>query len=249
MSVVALGDDFGPFFATPAMQKPATRIYIPHMVSGTGYVTKLTLVNPSASASDVTLSEYGQTGQVLKQTQFTLAAHGAKRMATPEEDRFRSTPTTTWAIVDATQPIAANLFFEVIFDPASRAVVNTVGFNDAPLMAEFSFPAEFEPAQPGASVGRTVGLAVANPWASSTSVTIHLINPEGIVVATEARSLPAFGQFTLDLSSDPVFTAVLPAGSFVGTVTVVASNPVAAIALEDDRGPFSALPMMSGRTF
>lgn len=32
-------------------------------------------------------------------------------------------------------------------------------------------------------------------------------------------------------------------------VTVLASNPVAAIALEDDRGPFSALPMMPGRPF
>ena len=245
VSVVALGDDCGPFFATPIMQTPAARIYLPHIVRGGGYVTKLTFVNPSAAAANVTMIQYLPSGSIDQQVSFTIPAHGARRIATAESGRFGAS-ITTWAIVDSDQPISANLFFEVILDQVSRAIVNTIGFNDSPLMSEFSFPVEFEPGR-GGSIGRTVGLAVANPWPSATSVTLRLLSPDGTVLATRTRDVPALGQLAIDLSTDPVFSAVLPATNFVGAVTVVAARPVAAIALEDDLGPFSALPVMPGR--
>jgi hypothetical protein len=120
--------------------------------------------------------------------------------------------------------------------------VNTVGFNDAPSIQEFSFPVEFEPGT-ATTVGRSAGLAIANPSASAATLTIRLRDASGSTIASVDRTVPALGQGAWDLQGIPEFRSALPAQNFVGSVAVSSNVPVSAIALEDDLGPFSAVPI------
>ena len=126
-------------------------------------------------------------------------------------------------------------------------VANGVGFNNAPPLTDFSLPVEFEPAPAGLSVGKTVGLALANGNPTAASANLQLVDSNGNVIATTTINLPPFGQWSQDLSRLGAFQSALPASNFVGSVTVSATSPISAIALEDNYGPFSATPVGSGR--
>ena len=92
-----------------------------------------------------------------------------------------------------------------------------------------------------------MGLAIANRNTSSANITLSLLDSNGVVVATHSLALAAKSQRAMDLQQLSAFAAVLPAGNFIGALVVNSNLPVSAIALEDDLGPFSAAPVMSGR--
>src|SRR5207253_6462610 len=95
----------------------------------------------------------------------------------------------------------------------------------------------------GASIGRTVGLALANPSPSAQAkVTLQLIDPNGQPKAMHTLAIPPMGQISLDLSSLPSFQSILPATDFVGSVAISSNQPVAAITLGDAMGPFFSTP-------
>ena len=60
------------------------------------------------------------------------------------------------------------------------------------------------------------------------------------------QALAANSQTAFPLNGFSEFAAALPAANFIGAVVVTSNVPVAAIALEDDLGPFSATPVISG---
>ncbi len=218
---------------------------LPHVVSGGGYATKITVVNTSNVQNPVVVNFLSQAGALLGSTQYSVAPGGTLRVATPESERFGPTA-TQWAMVGAQAAVLTNVFFEYI-PSGSDTVVNSVGYTDAPPLTDFSLPVEFEPAPPGRGIGRSVGLALANPNSSTVAATLKLVDAGGTVLATYGVSLPALGQMAMDLSSLSTFRAALPSGNFVGSVTVTASAPISAIALADDFGPFAATPVGSGR--
>lgn len=218
---------------------------LPHVVSGGGYTTKITVVNTSNVQNTVVVNFLSQAGALLGSTQYSVAPGGTLRVATPESERFGSTA-TQWAMVGAQAAVLTHVFFEYI-PSGSDTVLNSVGYTDAPPLTDFSLPVELEPAPAGHAIGRSVGLALANPNSSTVAATLKLVDAGGTVLATYGVSLPALGQAAMDLSSLATFRAVLPSGNFVGSVTVAASAPISAIALADDFGPFAATPVGSGR--
>ena len=224
--------------------------YLPHVVSGNqggaGYVTKVTIVNLSTSSNNVVLSFLTQTGAAAQSFSYNIPAGGTVRFQTPESARFQ-TGSTQWGIVYSQSPVGANLFFEVQSDPVSATVINTIGFNAAAALTDFTIPVEMEPAAPGAAIGRTVGFTLANPSSTAAVATIKLVDGSGNVLATDTENVPAFGQIAKAVSGIPAFAAVLPAQNFVGSITVTSNVPLASIALEDDLGPFSSSPPFSGR--
>jgi hypothetical protein len=245
-SVIALGDDFGPFFATPSLTTATIQV-VPHIVSGAGYVTKITLVNLSGSSNIVTVTYFNQAGvQQGSPHTFVIPAFGTARDTTGEANRFITPSTTQWAVVTSTAAAGVNLFFEFMDSPTARLVVNTVGFNAAPELSTFTVPVEWQPGV-GNSIGRTMGFAVANRNASAANITVTLLNNQGAVVATHALTLGANSQTTFNIDTFTELAAALPASNFIGAVVVTSNLPVAAIALEDDLGPFSATPVISGR--
>ncbi len=247
VNVVALGDDFGPFFATPPLQT-ATRLVIPHLVSGNfggaGYVTRLTLVNGASISNTVTIQYFNQQGLQVSPvglaTSLLIAANGTARIATPEALRFGA-GTVIWALVTSSAPLGANLFFEVA--TPTGTVFNTIGFNNAPELADFTLPVELEPATQATPAGRTVGIALANANGASATIQLTLLNGDGTTRGTAAIPLAAMSQTVASLQG--LFNS-LPNGNFVGSLVVHSNVPIAAIALEDDYGPFSALPVVSG---
>src|SRR5205814_5224008 len=104
---------------------------------------------------------------------------------------------------------------------------------------DFTVPAEFEPNGTNGGTGRTVGMAIANGNSATTVVTMKVVDSLGNIVVTLPLTLQPFAQIALDFQQQPSVVAALPSTNFVGTITVTATNPVSAIALEDDLGPFS----------
>ena len=192
---------------------------------------------------------YDNAGKWRQTTTATVPANGAVRISTPESDRWGSSD-AWWATVTSTQPAGVNLFIELNQGGESQKVGTTVGFNDAPPGTSFTIPVEFEP-NPDPTVhpiGRTVGLAVANPAAgTAANVTLKLVNAGGTVVATYNLQLAPLSQTAIALDSLDAFKFALPAGNFVGVVTISADSPVSTIALGDDLGPFFSTPAMAGR--
>jgi hypothetical protein len=150
-----------------------------------------------------------------------------------------------WATVTASISTAVNFYFEV--EDSSRTVINTVGFNNVVPGTDFTIPAEFERNATGSGWSRTVGLAIANTNTSAADITLKLVDASGTILATYQTTLNANNQVAMDLSSIVAFQTALPPGDFIGVVTVSSSQPVAAIALGDDFGPFYSTPMIAGR--
>ena len=244
ISSIALEDDLGPFYSTPSIPAPAgTSLVVPHVLSGGGFVTRLTLMNLDVTSNAFDVKFYDQSGKLLQEQNVNVPVGGTARLSTGESSRFSPTQ-VSWALVTASAGAEVNSFFEL--EDGSGKVINTIGFNSAAAQTDFTVPVEFMPGS-GGNVGRTVGVAIANPSTAAATVTLKLIDSTGNVLATSTLNLGANAQQAIDLSTVAAFKAVLPASDFVGVVTVNASSPVSTIALGDDFGPFYSTPVMRGR--
>lgn len=239
VAALALGDDFGPFFASPPLGSGSSRIWIPHIISGGGFLTKLTIVNLSATTNTATVNYYNQSGSVTQTSSISLPPYGVSRTSTPESGRWGSSQ-TLWAQITASQAIAANVFFEL--HDTHSAVVNTIGFNDATALTHFVVPVDLLLPPKAGDVGMTAGIALANPYTTASTATLSLISDQGATAATSTVAVPANGQTAVDILSISSFRAAVPSAGFHGRLRVDATSPLAPIALGDDWGPFFATP-------
>ncbi len=228
--------------------------YVPHIPYGGSFTTKLTVTNLSGSSpAPFLIRYYNQSGALLKTEGYLLNAAQTVRV----NITGGSSTLTQWAVISTQATLLVNAFFEINGGGGPTNVTNTIGFNDQPSMTDFSVPVEL---QPSPAPGITIGIALANPNASSTTVTLQLVGciPNcdattggvGVVLATDTVNLNPLGQqiYSLqDATRLPNIAARLPNGNFLGVLTVHATSPITAIALEDDFGPFSAIPIMPGR--
>ncbi len=250
VTAVALGDDLGPFFATPSMAG-GTRLIVPHMVTGglggAGYVTKLLVVNQAATTNIINITYYDQAGNVANTfglpTSFSLPAFGSIRIATPEQGRFGTLVIQT-AQITGSANLGVNLFFEIMDGPITRRVINTVGFNNSPETADFTVPVEVEPGSLAVPVGRTVGMALVNANGGVATVDLTVKRQDGTTLAVHHKAVNPNSQLLFDLKTE---FSEIPSQNFVGALVVHSSVPVSAIVLEDDLGPFSAIPVFNGQ--
>jgi hypothetical protein len=243
VSTIALEDDLGPFYSTPGLPAPSFgQLVVPHILSGGGFVTRLTLMNLDVVSNAFDAKFYDQSGKLLQEQTVTVAAGGTARIATSEAARFGPTQ-VSWAVITPSAGGAVNSYFEL--EDSSGRVMNTIGFNHADPVTDFTVPVEFMPSSSG--VGRTVGIAIANPSPSAANITLKLVDSNGSVLATTSLALNPNAQQSIDLSTIAAFKSVLPASDFVGVLTVSSTVPVSTIALGDDFGPFYSTPVMFGR--
>jgi hypothetical protein len=85
---------------------------LPHMVTGGGYITKLTLVNMSGPTNNVVVNFLGQAGSIQSTQTILMQAAQTVRIATPESSR-NLTQTIQWVTVGGGGRVGVNLFFEV----------------------------------------------------------------------------------------------------------------------------------------
>jgi hypothetical protein len=219
---------------------------VPHFVKGGGFVTKVTITNLSVSSNTLSINTIDQAGTLLEAGNVGLAGSGSMRIVTSESDRFGPT-TIRWIAIGSQAPISVNVFFEISLSGGPPNIVNTVGFNDPPQLTEFTLPVEFEPKPANATIGRTVGLALANVSGATNTVTMKLMDPNGATVGTKTLTIGPYSQTAVDLAAPDLFGPVLPNQNFVGTMVFTATSPVSAVALLDDFGPFSAIPVIKGK--
>ena len=221
---------------------------MPHLVTGGGYVTKITVVNTGTLAANGTVNFINQAGVYITGSPFTLNPGGVFRVQTLEADRYKPA-VTSWAWVGADHPVYVNLFFEYIpqGSPAT-AIANSVGFNSPPLLTDFTIPVELEPKPAGAQAGRTSGVAISNPNNAQATLTVKLLDYYGSILATKTINIPAYGQTAFDVSGIPEFAAFIPsANNLIGTLTIASNLAISSVALQGDYGLFSATPIMTGR--
>ncbi len=247
VNVVAVGDDWGPFFATPPLSG-TTRLVLPYMVNGASggvlYRTFITLVNRSAAANTATVTYFDPQGTQLEQATYNLAANGVVRIVGASEVASYLGSVGKWAVVDCARACAANTAVEAR-DSGTYRYLNTVGYNQAPELVDFTLPVELEPWWLTESVGRSVGVPMANGNSVPATFTLQLLGQDGAVLATLTRTLNARSQLWLNLRQE--FADVLPDEDFIGSLTVHSSVPIAALGLQQDDGPFLAVPVVSGR--
>ena len=243
VSSIALEDDLGPFYSTPGIPAGETQMVVPHILTGGGFVTRLTLMNMDVAANNFDVKIYDQSGKLLQEQKMAVPIGGVARIATPDSARFSPTQ-VSWAMITSSGQAYVNSFFEL--ENSSGRVTNTIGFNSADAVTDFTVPVEFLPGSNGI-VGKTVGIAIANPSTSTANVTLKLVDSNGALQATATVTLNGNTQQAIDLSTLSQFKAVLPNSDFVGVVTVNSSVPVSTIALGDDFGPFYSTPIMFGR--
>jgi hypothetical protein len=218
---------------------------LPHVTSGNGYASKVTIVNVSGQQNTVVVNFVSQAGATLSSNTYTMAPGATLRVAMTDAERFGAT-VTKWATVGSTAPVLANVWYDYQ-SQGSTAVQNSVGFNDAPPLTDFTLPAEFQPGVNGVDFGKTIGLALANPNGVAATATVKLVDSTGAVVATQTVNLPAYGQTAIDLQQSGGFASALPSGDFVGSITVSATQPLSSIAVQGNDGLFSAVPVGLGR--
>jgi hypothetical protein len=226
VSVVAVGDDFGPFFSTPPVTG-GTHIVIPHIATGflsnTGYISKITVMNLTSTTANITVKYFNGSTQVAT-SPYNIPPKGALRLPSlscpapqpmtatsgycvDESERF-ATFTERWATIDSNVQIATNLFFEVEDTTPQHNVINTIGFNNAQELSAFTLPAELEPAL-GSNGGqqRTIGLVMANGGASTANVTLKLYNSDGTLRACQTPTGGTTGGVTCTASANLAMAA------------------------------------------
>ena len=220
---------------------------LPHIVTGVGYVTKITVVNTSTTAASGQINFIGRDGSLLSTTAFSLAPGATFRFQTNESDRF-GPYVINWAAVGSDQPVGINLFFEYIPQGGGpHGVANSAGFSPSALLTDFTILVEVEPTPADASIGRTVGVALANPNSSPANVTVSLVDFYGEVDASTTLSVPAFGQITFDPQTMATIGSAYPDSDYLGSLIISSSVPLAALAVQDTYGPFASTPILPGR--
>lgn len=225
-------------------QLPSRRFLqvVPHMVAGDGFVTRVSVVNLSSQLNPVDIHRFNQGGQLVRATGDFLSPGARVDLVTSEAQRF-STPTIEWVAVGSDFPVGVNVFFE-LKDGRNPTPITAVGFNGQTPTQRLTFPVAFTPAQP---YPVDVGIALANVSTNPSTVQLQLRDVNGILRAEKTLQLARFAQTTFVLSASPPFDSVLRAQApFVGTLGITASQPLAAIGVGVDFGPFFALPPFEG---
>ncbi len=210
---------------------------VPHVVSGAGFSTILSLVNLTDQPNGVLLNFLSQQGTLLDSKTYMIAPGGTLRVTTPPEERMGAS-NTRWAGIDSTGSLSVNVFFE--YSDAVGNVLSSVGFDSPRLAQKFSFAIDHEAAGPGVSA-RTVGLAIANPRGNPATATVTLQDATGKSLASQDFSIPAYGQTAMDLDQIAAFHTAFPPGRFMGQIMVSSSSLLSAIVVGDDQRPFYSI--------
>ena len=229
-------------FTGPVPQK-AYLYYLPHLVTGDGFTTRLTLVDLGSANNALTLNYISQDGNLLASSALFIPSGGTLRVDVPAP-AGSSAAATQWAVIGADAPLGVHVVVEQRTLAEDVHPANSFGFSECAPASLFAVPAEFEPASDGSVAGRTIGLALANPSPDVVTVQLNLVAGSGSALASHSLSLPAFGQVALDLQKLDAFAAALPPANFVGSVTANAGAAVCALALQDDYGPFLVAPVV-----
>jgi len=222
------------FFSCALVCSAQTTFYFPQVADGGGWRTTIFITNAAATntnVASVTVRFTKSSGAAFALTMLDSAGAVAStgstlafQVAGGQTRKFVSlgdAPTTDigFATVTSTQPVTGNAIFSQ--------------FNGAHLQSEAGVPASSPSARQSIFVdtsgGFHTGVAVANPNAAAADLTLTLLNTEGVLVATTAKSLLPTNHTAA--FTEELFVGTPGAGPLVGSLQIVSSVPVPAVAL------------------
>jgi hypothetical protein len=218
----------------------AATLHFPQVADGAGYRTNFILINPSEKevtaridffAADGTHMHLPVQGTLESTHELLLMAKGAAQLIT---DGSSGALKVGWARVTSSSPIGGSAIFQTF---SGSRILSEAGVASSPAAARLAVYVD--------SLGSTEsGLAICNPNAIATTVSLRLRSVSGTVVAATTFDLPPMAH------TARFFTEWFPRGfdEFEGTLEVLASDPVSAVALRFDNPGgtvFATLPAIA----
>jgi hypothetical protein len=219
----------------------ASKLEFPQVVFGGGYSTTLTIMNAGAGVLLANLQCYMQGGVERGDLAATISAvgNGSTRFTLPNVGPL----TVVWCELIA---ITGTFHGVATFDlrAPNQVLITTAGVVGVQAGNSFSLPVDITP------TGGT-GVAVANLKDTSVSVTLRLLNENGVLVAT--ATTPRFTSFPPRSQSADFVTNIFPQlagitfrGALVVDAGAAAPGSLATTALMVKEGVLSALPVIPG---
>lgn len=217
--------------------RAATRLYSAQLASGGGtYYTRVTLVNPTALAAQISIRAVSESGGSLGT---------AKTISLGPGEQFQDEVGQLFGLNPGVLTVGS-----IIVESDVSGVIGDVSFGDATAADSFrsSLPLDAEPlktaafAQVANGGGYFTGLAVFNPNAQSVSYTVRVFRADGVLTGSSTGTVPAGGRVSKLL---PEIVAV-SAGQVGGYFTLEASQPVSSFALfgTETLSALSAIPAL-----
>jgi len=187
---------------------------------------QVTFLNPAGASAAVPLA-----GKGLQSSQnFTIQPNDVQGLSGDPSKRNSQNLEVAWATVGSSAPL--NVFSLFDYGPNPPAISGAVGAQSTPANKSFRLPILERNAGPGNPANYEVGLAIANPNSSTTTVTVKVLNSNGSVRGSFQEVLPAKNQTIFTLSSKMTFDSSL----FAGSMAVCATEPIGLVTIGFEGG-------------
>ena len=237
MAVVQTSQELATLPLAPLNAGTST-LSFPHFADGSGVISSIVLVNPSASkALQGTALLRDKTGASWTLILNGISYSGSVPFDIPPLGMQRLVSSGSGAVivgsvqVTADGPIAGTAFFQ-----ASSGVAG-VGSSDKATRIMF-------PVDTFADGGVSTGIAIMNPNSAAVTVTYGLRRQDGLVVPNGQRSISIPGRGQLAQFVEEIFAGKgIDFSNFKGGCEIVATGQVAAIALRSAPGQLATFPV------
>ena len=229
------------FSTIPVLVDEADKaLYFPQVAEGGGYRTNFILLNPQDTPARVALQFFDSDGnplvlriggQLQTGMEILLNAKGVTRFFTEGDS---PDPKDGWVRVTSQVSILGSSIFQT---RSADRILSEAGVASSPLSQHFTTYVE--------SLGSAwSGIAICNPHDTPTTLTLNLRQSDGRISMTKDITLPPYGH-DAKFFTDPAWFP--QAEEFEGTLEVIASAPVSAVALRydnPDHSVFATLPVI-----
>jgi hypothetical protein len=208
----------------------AFQYVVAHFPFGGGFNTQVMFANSGNKAATVQVAFLNQAGastgvplagKGLQSNQnFTIQPNDVQGLSGDPSKRNSQNLEVAWALVGSSAPL--NVFSLFDYGPNPPAISGAVGAQSTPAAKSFRLPITERNAGPGNPANYEVGLAIANPNSSTTTVTVKVLNSNGTVRGSFQEVLAPKNQTIFTLSGKMNFDSSL----FNGSMAVCATEPI-----------------------
>jgi hypothetical protein len=241
-------ESLGSIFSTDSAVEPlatstaslAFQYVVAHFPFGGGFNTQVMFANSGTKAATVQVNFMNQAGatttvplegQGLQSSQsFTIQPNDVQGLSGDPSKRNSQSLDVAWATVGASAPL--NVFSLFDYGPNPPNISGAVGAQSTVAAKSFRLPIIERNEGAGNPNNYEVGLAIANPNNSATTVTVKVLNANGSTKGSFQETLAAKNQAIFTLSSKMNFDSSL----FSGSMAVCASQPIGLVTIGFEGG-------------
>jgi hypothetical protein len=221
----------------------AATYYLPHVAVGSytqgsnsfGYSTTFVFFNNTTTNANVTLTLTGDNGSPMSVTIPELGTNSTFNIFLPQaatliyETKISGDVRAGAATIETDTDIGVSGIY-TLYDNSTAKFVTEVGVGNAGQMSEFVIPVQIT-----ANGAINTGLALFNPGASDSEVTLSLTDESGTSAGSTSVTLDAGAHKAFYINSGDFFSDVT---SFTGKCTVSSSSPISATTLRQNSPSF-----------